>query len=96
MIYDTFDLEQPTQNTEVRRSNRKRRLSAWPDSGSNDVCPNDGRTKDYSMKRDLFEREKSEMTFIRNDISQKRYKSQPIFVRKRTISKCHPSEWSFV
>ena len=27
LIYDTFDLEQPTQDTEVRRSNRKRRLS---------------------------------------------------------------------
>ena len=27
LIYDTFDLEPPTQSTEVRRSGRKRRLS---------------------------------------------------------------------
>ena len=68
----------------------------WPDSGSNDVCQNDGRTNDSSTKRHLFEREKSETTFVRKVISQKRYKSQPIFVRKNTISKCHSSEWSFV
>ena len=68
----------------------------WPDSGSNDGRTNDGRTNDYSMKRHFFEREKSETTLVRKVNSQKRYKSQPIFVTKNTISKCHLSEWSLV
>ena len=68
----------------------------WPDSGSNDGRTNDGRKNDYSMKRHLFEREKSETTLVRIVNSQKRYKSQPIFVTKNKISKCHLSESSLV
>ena len=71
-------------------------MYAWHDSCSNDVWSNDDSTNDNSLKRDLFERLKSETTFVRKVKSQKRNKSEKLFIRNETISKGHLSEWLFV